>query len=184
MQRRVSFSQDCKLEEPVCRRASKDPGEADFLKDPVTEVISPNRLLIASAFALNPALVAYEITHVVNLSADVAADGTVDQSNGRSCLSFALEDSDDVLTVEVLTKIVEFLDVALAQESGSVLVHCMAGISRSPAIATAYLMHKDQMPLKDATAFVQGKRPIADVSIHQSSLERWEANLMAQKSAA
>lgn len=42
----------------------------------------------------------------------------------------------------------------------TVLVHCMAGISRSTTITIAYLMKYENMNLKEALIFVKERRPI------------------------
>ncbi len=44
----------------------------------------------------------------------------------------------------------------------TVLVHCAAGISRSPTVAAAYLMRKYRWPAADALAFVKKARPVID----------------------
>lgn len=51
-----------------------------------------------------------------------------------------------------------FIDGARACGT-NVLIHCFAGISRSPAIATAYLVAKDDMSLKQALGIVVRARP-------------------------
>lgn len=50
-------------------------------------------------------------------------------------------------------------DEAIRNES-KVLVHCQAGVSRSPTIVIAYLMHKYNMRMNDAYARVRDMRPI------------------------
>ncbi|XP_048191097.1 dual specificity protein phosphatase 16 [Perognathus longimembris pacificus] len=53
---------------------------------------------------------------------------------------------------------VDFIEKAKAC-NGCVLVHCLAGISRSATIAIAYIMKRMDMPLDEAYRFVKEKRP-------------------------
>ncbi|XP_066040400.1 dual specificity protein phosphatase 16 [Chamaea fasciata] len=57
-----------------------------------------------------------------------------------------------------LDKSVEFIEKAKAS-NGHVLVHCLAGISRSATIAIAYIMKRMDMSLDEAYRFVKEKRP-------------------------
>ncbi|XP_067403028.1 dual specificity protein phosphatase 9 [Emydura macquarii macquarii] len=56
---------------------------------------------------------------------------------------------------------IAFIDEALAQNSG-VLVHCLAGVSRSVTVTVAYLMQHLSLPLNDAYELVKRKK--ADIS--------------------
>ncbi|XP_008301692.1 probable dual specificity protein phosphatase DDB_G0281963 [Stegastes partitus] len=51
-----------------------------------------------------------------------------------------------------------FIDEAMSS-GASVLVHCAAGISRSPALAVAYIMYSLEMDLDNAYRFVKERRP-------------------------
>ncbi|XP_023138348.1 dual specificity protein phosphatase 16 isoform X1 [Amphiprion ocellaris] len=57
-----------------------------------------------------------------------------------------------------LDRSVEFIEKAKASNA-RVLVHCLAGISRSATIAIAYIMKKMDMTLDEAYRFVKEKRP-------------------------
>lgn len=57
-----------------------------------------------------------------------------------------------------LDKSVDFIEKAKAS-NGRVLVHCLAGISRSATIAIAYIMKRMDMTLDEAYRFVKEKRP-------------------------
>jgi serine/threonine/tyrosine-interacting protein len=50
-----------------------------------------------------------------------------------------------------------YIDHALAQD-GRILVHCGDGISRSPAIVTAYVMCTQSLSTEDAFQYVQARR--------------------------
>ncbi|CAM4572027.1 unnamed protein product [Lepidochelys olivacea] len=57
-----------------------------------------------------------------------------------------------------LDKSIEFIDKAKVS-SGQVMVHCLAGISRSATIAIAYIMKTMGMSSDDAYRFVKDRRP-------------------------
>ncbi|XP_071495167.1 dual specificity protein phosphatase 3-like [Diadema antillarum] len=55
---------------------------------------------------------------------------------------------------------VSFIDEALAQENGKVLVHCVQGFSRSASVAVAYLMLRRGLTVQEAVKTVREKREI------------------------
>lgn len=56
------------------------------------------------------------------------------------------------------TKAFQFLDKVREASGGNVLVHCLAGISRSATIAIAYIMQHMRMTSDDAYRYVKSKR--------------------------
>uniref|UniRef100_A0A4W3K4M6 protein-tyrosine-phosphatase n=3 Tax=Callorhinchus milii TaxID=7868 RepID=A0A4W3K4M6_CALMI len=52
---------------------------------------------------------------------------------------------------------IDFID-NVRQEGGKVLVHCEAGISRSPTICLAYLMRSKQLRLEEAFDYIKQRR--------------------------
>ncbi|XP_075235701.1 dual specificity protein phosphatase Mpk3-like [Lycorma delicatula] len=54
-------------------------------------------------------------------------------------------------------KAIEFIDEARSQDKG-VLVHCLAGVSRSVTITVAYLMAKHSLSLNDAFCLVRARK--------------------------
>jgi len=49
-------------------------------------------------------------------------------------------------------------------EGGKILVHCNAGLSRSPAVVVAYVMESLRMPIKEAIQHVQSRRSYIHIS--------------------
>merc|ERR1712038_1501144 len=76
----------------------------------------------------------------------------------------------------------EFIDEARANLS-SVLVHCQAGISRSPTIAVAYLMkHYPGMAMAEAYKFVKTRRSIISPNLNfMGQLWEYEQGLLKDK---
>lgn len=70
-----------------------------------------------------------------------------------------IADPDERLS-EFLPGVVAFIDGA--QRLGPVLLHCVAGISRSPALAICYLHERHGMSLPAALDHVRSRRPVAD----------------------
>merc|ERR1711899_160306 len=59
----------------------------------------------------------------------------------------------------------DFIDLARSR-GGSVLIHCQAGVSRSPTIAVAYLIKQFPMSLVDAYKFVKNRRSIISPNLN------------------
>lgn len=54
---------------------------------------------------------------------------------------------------------IEFIKTA-KKEQKAILIHCMAGVSRSATVTIAYIMQQHKMSLKDAATLVSKRRPI------------------------
>lgn len=71
----------------------------------------------------------------------------------------------------------QFIDKHLKAQRNT-LVHCHAGVSRSAAIVTAYLMRKNGWGVDQALAFLRARRPRAKPnSSFMNQLKTYEAQL-------
>jgi len=67
-----------------------------------------------------------------------------------------LDDSGMTDLGSIFNRCFEFIDDA--KVNGKILVHCAAGVNRSPSIVVAYLMKNHRMRFHEAYEFVQEKR--------------------------
>ena len=68
------------------------------------------------------------------------------------------------------------------EKNEKVLVHCVAGISRSPAIVIGFLMRYAQMTMHDAYEFVKRKRSIVSPNLNfMGQLLEYEKKLRDDK---
>ncbi|KAA1109484.1 hypothetical protein PGTUg99_009053 [Puccinia graminis f. sp. tritici] len=72
-------------------------------------------------------------------------------------LTLDIRDATDQHLISIFPRAKEFIDTAL-QRNGRVLVHCGDGLSRSPAIMTAYVMASYNVSSETAFHFVQSRR--------------------------
>ncbi|GAA5936903.1 uncharacterized protein JCM15063_000096 [Sporobolomyces koalae] len=95
-----------------------------------------------------------------------------------------IRDADDQNLIKIFPQAQTFIDGALSA-GGRVLVHCGDGISRSPAIVTAYIMMKTGLTHEDAFAFVQARRfCVAPRTEFVHQLEAYRPILLANEAVA
>ncbi|XP_014243106.1 dual specificity protein phosphatase Mpk3 [Cimex lectularius] len=81
-------------------------------------------------------------------------------------------------------KAIEFIDEARSQEKG-VLVHCVAGVSRSVTVTLAYLMGKHGLSMNDAFVWVRDRKPNIAPNFHfMEELARFEREVHKPSGAA
>ncbi len=75
----------------------------------------------------------------------------------------------------------EFIELAKAR-GGAVLIHCQAGVSRSPTIAVAYLIKNFPMSMIEAYRFVKSRRSIISPNLNfMGQLLEFEQSLIKMK---
>jgi dual specificity MAP kinase phosphatase len=96
------------------------------------------------------------ITHIVNVTAHLPLHF---DSDGIEYLRLPASDSGNQNLKQFFAKANEFIEAARLA-NGRVLVHCQAGVSRSPTIVMAYMMSTTQKTLTDTFATVKDRRSI------------------------
>jgi dual specificity phosphatase 12 len=76
---------------------------------------------------------------------------------------------------------VAFIEKFLVSEKKPILVHCMAGASRSASVVCAYLIWKYNLSVADALRLVRSARPIATPNAaFVSQLEEWRQTIVTK----
>ena len=91
-------------------------------------------------------------------------------------LHIDITDDEDVNITQYFNKTSKFIYTALLRKQ-AVLVHCVAGRSRSPTIVIAFLMKKHKMTLTDAIRLVQSKRQTSPNMGFLRQLQKYETYL-------
>jgi len=93
----------------------------------------------------------FSITHIVSVCPDYP-------STGSRHLTIAVQDSEHENLLIHLAEACCFIQNALNQ-GGRILLHCVMGISRSPAVLAAYIMKARNMTASNAIRFIKQRRP-------------------------
>ncbi|GLE02541.1 hypothetical protein PINS_up011379 [Pythium insidiosum] len=180
---------DAPLETP--RRASDSSAVPESVRrslvmndhaDVCSEIL-PGLLYVSNLSVARDArrLAALGITHVINCCREIACDAS--PLDHIKTLALALRDGvhEDLLPFLYIT--VNFIEDARRQH-GAVLVHCHQGVSRSCAVAIAYVMYHTSLPFADACAFVKARRAISSPNAaFLCQLIEWERDLLAATGA-
>ncbi|XP_074079877.1 dual specificity protein phosphatase 3 [Macrotis lagotis] len=105
------------------------------------------------------------ITHVLNAAEGrsfmhVNTSAQFYEGSNITYLGIKANDTKEFNLSVFFEKAAEFIDKALAQKNGKVLVHCREGYSRSPTLVIAYLMLRQKMGVRDALSIVRQNREI------------------------
>ncbi|XP_015785952.1 tyrosine-protein phosphatase yvh1 isoform X2 [Tetranychus urticae] len=98
----------------------------------------------------------YQIKHIITANIKPLSEPLVD--------SYLWIDSEDMPRQDLISYFPttnEFIEAAVSRKE-NVLVHCIAGVSRSATIVTAYLMKKKNKPAEECLEKVREKRSIID----------------------
>lgn len=120
----------------------------------------PIRLHVGSLSAAldTQALMDRHITHVLTVACGLKAE----QPGHINHLTLSIPDHPNADLFQVLPAACQFIDLAMENPEGGVLVHCASGISRSVSVCCAWLMSRKNMTFVDAVALVREYRPHAN----------------------
>ncbi|KAF8728503.1 hypothetical protein AX14_006560 [Amanita brunnescens Koide BX004] len=131
--------------------------QAQAPQDPASLVLPPSLYLgPRSAASSKLFLMENSITHVLSIGANPSK-----KFDGVTYYRLSISDSISAPISKIIDPACEIIDEAIASKKGTgkILVHCAAGISRSPMLVTAYLMKRKGMTLKAALGQIVRVRP-------------------------
>lgn len=115
------------------------------------------------------------ISRVLNVTAHVPS---YDEHLGISYKTLPALDNGSQNIRQYFDEAVDFIECARRQGS-AVLVHCMAGVSRSPTVAIAYLMKHLAVSMATAYQLVKNRRPIISPNLNfMGQLLDWERQIL------
>lgn len=133
--------------------ASKNKDAGTLILPPFL-YLGPRSATSSSSFLTRPDHV---ITHILS----IGAQPSVPLSPDIIYQYLPLNDSGELDISDTVSAAITFISSAESSKKGKVLVHCSAGISRSPTIIAAYLMKEKGMTLREALGMVINARPAA-----------------------
>ena len=133
------------------------------------EIVSPDSFTMKGGIWLGNIIAAEDIlflkakniTHVLTAIPTIQAQSLVQlyKNNG---IKHHIVDSMDICTQDMSPYFPESCEfIAEALKNGNVFIHCMAGVSRSTTLLTAYLMKEWKMKTDDVIIHIKSKRPYA-----------------------
>ncbi|RLN55495.1 hypothetical protein BBJ29_002984 [Phytophthora kernoviae] len=139
----------------------KSPGlrlQTSIVQDNIPVEIATGLFVGSVHAAFNvEALKSNKITHVLNLAGSYATF-----PEDFTYLSLSIRDKEYASLLSCLPIAAVFIDAGL--KHGGVLVHCAGGRSRSPAIAMAFLMMKQQLSYSAIITHVKTLRPVVSLN--------------------
>ncbi|XP_022118963.1 dual specificity protein phosphatase Mpk3 isoform X1 [Pieris rapae] len=142
-------------DEALSSGSSSECEETHVPQDFPVEIL-PNLFLGNSANSEDcEALARHNIKYVLNVTPDLP--NTFEQGCGISYLKIPIADHWSQNLSVHFPQAIRFIEEAMAAGCG-VLVHCVAGVSRSVTVTLAYLMQRHRLSLRDAFELVRSRK--------------------------
>jgi len=123
------------------------------------------------------------ITHVINVSTTGDRATFLNENDDEHFLRIPIDDCLNAQLLPYLDKAYTFIEKARLNH-GRVFIHCLAGISRSPALAIAYVMRYLHLSFDDAYQYVKQRRSQISPNFNfVGQLAEYERNLSTTSNA-
>ena len=153
----------------------------------ITDNIYTSGYLIAKDI---PFLLKNNFTHVINCSRgssmetsndEVSDANNYNKSPSIKYLPIFLRDDPGADLIKCFFQTIDFIEREdESNKSKKILIHCIEGISRAPALIAGYLMWKQNIKTENAIEFIKSKRKCIDINLgFIIQLHKWENYLFS-----
>ena len=153
----------------------------------ITDNIYTSGYLIAKDI---PFLLKNKFTHVINCSRgssmetsndEVSDANNYNKSPSIKYLPIFLRDDPGADLIKCFFQTIDFIEnEEESNKTKKILIHCIEGISRAPALIAGYLMWKQNIKTENAIEFIKSKRKCIDINLgFIIQLHKWENYLFS-----
>ena len=153
----------------------------------ITDIIYTSGYLVAKDI---PFLLKNNFTHVINCSRgssmetsndEVTDANNYDKSPSIKYLPIFLRDDPGADLITCFFQTIDFVENEKeSNKPKKILIHCIEGISRAPALIAGYLMWKQNIKTENAIEFIKSKRNCIDINLgFIIQLQKWENYLFS-----
>ena len=153
----------------------------------ITDIIYTSGYLVAKDI---PFLLKNNFTHVINCSRgssmetsndEVTDANNYDKSPSIKYLPIFLRDDPGADLIKCFFQTIDFVENEKeSKKKKKILIHCIEGISRAPALIAGYLMWKQNIKTENAIEFIKSKRKCIDINLgFIIQLQKWENYLFS-----
>jgi protein-tyrosine phosphatase len=115
-----------------------------------------------------------QFTHVINCSRgssmespndEIVKSQNYEKSPAIKYLPIFLRDDPGADIINCFFKAIDFIERKNDKKNKKILIHCIEGISRAPAIIVGYLMWKDNLTTEKAIELIKSKRKCVHINL-------------------
>ena len=184
IQLKISIPQ--KKEEPK-KISLKDSINNKSSLSKITDIIYTSGYLVAKDISF---LINNNFTHVINCSKGSSMESPDDGNNYNKApdikyYSIYLRDDPGLDIINCFFQIIDYIEKKefknINNNNKKILIHCIEGVSRAPALIAGYLMWKNNLTTEKAIETIKSKRKCVDINLgFIIQLHKWEKYLFSE----